>query len=240
MFFGLNKGILEGYTCMSWDIEPQNIICVYTQIHISYDFIIIMCIYIYIYIYNYIYNILYIYIKWDVELRTQQKIRWNIRYPKNGNVTDVTSKTGNLTSIHSEVRSCFRLLPPSVQKTHMKMRVIMTRSYTKSLATCHAFPDFPGPKRSMLQQGTEEQAVSTMQDGPFNPRAQEIRPAETEKDIPTNPISTSQEDQNGGIYVSINGDTQNGWFIRENPSKLDDLVVPIFQEQKGTPWECRL
>ena len=26
------------------------------------------------------------------------------------------------------------------------------------------------------------------------------------------------------------GDTQNGWSIRENPIKMDDLEVPLFQE----------
>ena len=35
--------------------------------------------------------------------------------------------------------------------------------------------------------------------------------------------------------VSINGDPQNGWFIRGHPIEKDDLGVPPFQESPKLP-----
>ena len=45
-----------------------------------------------------------------------------------------------------------------------------------------------------------------------------------------NPPPVSDMPWHFHMVVSINGEPPNGWFIIENPIKMDDLGVPLFQE----------
>ena len=60
-------------------------------------------------------------------------------------------------------------------------------------------------------------------------QAQE-RAAEAERLRQHEVHATRVFDRGKHMEVSLDGDTPNGWFIPQNPTKMDDLGVPSFQE----------